>query len=191
MSSDACALSSTNGSMYHITYIFILTHTRVGIDTYTNTHTHADTQPALTTPHHPHPHPQPHTHTHTHPHIHTHTHTHEASVCFYAHKNSQTPDRKEGAEDRQPTVTFIIPLPPIFAKCICVCLCGWGEGCQTMNAPPSHTCTPHTGCTGYCGGCGGRGAMCTDASALSSLVCKWMYVDTRDTRKIRDMRHET
>jgi len=32
--------------------------------------------------------------------------------------------------------------------------------------------------------------MSSDASALSSVVCKWMYVDTRDTREIRDMRHE-
>ena len=32
--------------------------------------------------------------------------------------------------------------------------------------------------------------MSSDASALSSVVCKWMYVDTSDTREIRDMRHE-
>ena len=71
------------------------------------------TTPAPTPTPTPAPTPTP-THTHayntrnrTHINTHTRIHTHKANVCLYDHKHSRTPDRREGAEDRLHTVTFI------------------------------------------------------------------------------------
>jgi len=49
-------------------------------------------------------------------HTSTYTHTHRNSL-------RHTPARREEAEDRQHTVTFILHLPPILAMYSCVCAC--------------------------------------------------------------------
>jgi len=141
MSSDASALSSTNRSVYHIAYTFILTHTRLGIDTHTHTHTHTQREthnppsPRSPPPQHPRPHPHP-TPTPT-P---TPTHTKRACVCMITntHKHrTRGRGQKIGNIQSRSYDTSPRYLPSVFDG---VCVCGWGEGCKAINSNKSSVC---------------------------------------------------